>query len=142
MTPYAAAPWRRPRIGVRRTLRPAAGFTLLEVLVALAILAVTLAAASRAAGMSITNSGDLRNRLLATWVAENRIATHLAAQDWMAVGEYSGEEVQGGVQFNWRERVGGTPNVRFRRVEVEVSRADNPAYVLVRRVGFIVLKTN
>ena len=48
------------------------GFTLVEVLVALAILAVALAAASRASAMMADSSSELRERLLAGWVAQNR----------------------------------------------------------------------
>jgi len=56
----------------------AKGFTLIEVLVALAILAIALAAAARASSMSISNSDTLKLRLLANWVAQNRLAEHTA----------------------------------------------------------------
>ena len=51
-----------------------AGFTLIEVLVALAIVSIALMAALRAAGQGTTNVGELRSRLLAGWVAENMLA--------------------------------------------------------------------
>ncbi|MNC92357.1 putative type II secretion system protein I precursor [compost metagenome] len=58
-----------------------AGFTLIEVLVALAIVSIALLAALRAAGQGTTHAGDLRARLLAGWVAENRLAEHRARGD-------------------------------------------------------------
>ena len=51
-------------------------FTLIEVMVALAIVSVALLAALRAAGQGTSNLGDLRTRLLASWVAENVMAEH------------------------------------------------------------------
>ena len=47
------------------------GFTLVEVLVALAIVSIALMAALRAAGQATSASGELRLRLFAGWVAEN-----------------------------------------------------------------------
>lgn len=49
------------------------GFTLLEVLVALAILALALAAGIKAAGSNVDNSAYLRDRTLAHWVAMNKL---------------------------------------------------------------------
>ena len=54
------------------------GFTLVEVLVALAIVSIALMAALRAAGQGTAAAGELRLRLLAGWVAENRLAEHRA----------------------------------------------------------------
>ena len=50
-----------------------AGFTLIEVMVALVIIAVALAAASRSMGITTSNQGHLESRMLATWVAEDAI---------------------------------------------------------------------
>ena len=55
-----------------------AGFTLIEVLVALAIVSIALMSALRAAGQGTNNVGELRSRLLAGWVAENLLAEHRA----------------------------------------------------------------
>lgn len=96
------------------------GFTLIEVLVALAILAIALAAAARASSMSISNSETLKQRLLANWVAQNRLAEHSARHDWPDVGIKTGEAQQGGLSLRWEERVSATPNTRFRRIEVLV----------------------
>lgn len=49
------------------------GFTLIEVMVALVIIAVALAAASRSMGITASNQAYLENKMLATWVAEDVI---------------------------------------------------------------------
>lgn len=53
--------------------RPAAGFTLLEVLVALAIIAFALAATIRLTGQAAANTATLKEKTLAQWVAQNLV---------------------------------------------------------------------
>ncbi|MGH8720276.1 MAG: type II secretion system minor pseudopilin GspI [Burkholderiales bacterium] len=106
------------------------GFTLLEVLVALAILAVALAAAARAASTATDSAGDLKARLLAGWVAQNRLAEHIARRSFPAAGENEGTESQAGFNFRWREIVSETPNPAFRKIEIKVSPADDSDRVL------------
>jgi len=113
------------------------GFTLIEVLVALAILAIALAAAARASSMSISNSYTLKQRLLANWVAQNRLAEHTARRDWPEVGTKSGEMKQGGLPMRWEERVSATPNTRFRRMEIVVYPANAPAHEAARLAGYL-----
>jgi len=72
---------------------------LIEVLVAMAIIAIALLAALRAAGQSTVNVGELRSRLLAGWVAENLLAEHRARGDWLPVGTARGVEREGGTEF-------------------------------------------
>lgn len=96
------------------------GFTLLEILIALAILAIGLAAAMRAIGAASNTSYDLKQRLLAQWVAENRVAEIKARSIWPDVGTSEGEAEQAGQRFVWQQTVTTTPNQAFRRVEVKV----------------------
>lgn len=98
------------------------GFTLVEVLVALAILAVALAAGSRASALMADSSSELRERLLASWVAQNRLAELQARRAWPGTGSREGEAEQGGLTLAWRETVSTTPNAAFRRVEISVGR--------------------
>lgn len=116
---------------------PPQGFTLIEVLVALAILAVALAAAARASSMSLSGSESLKQRLLAGWVAQNRLAEHSARRDWPEVGSTSGEETQGGLPLRWEERVSATPNTGFRRIEIVVFPADRPDHEAARLAGYL-----
>ena len=114
------------------------GFTLLETLVALAILAIALAAVLRVAGAETRNTEELRLRLLADWVAQNRLALHAARGDWLALGFQNGEETQAGVRLEWREEISGTPNPAFRRIEVTVYHPDTPQHPLRKLTGFLV----
>jgi general secretion pathway protein I len=114
------------------------GFTLVEVLVALAIVSIALLAALRAAGQGTAAVGELRSRLLAGWVAENRLAEHRARGDWLALGIGRGTQMQGGVEFVWREEVIATPNPAFRRVDVFVSAPAEEPRALARLTGFVV----
>lgn len=115
-----------------------AGFTLVEVLVALAIISIALLAALRAAGQGTNNVVELRSRLLAGWVAENLLAEHRARGDWPLLGMQQGKEREGGIEFAWREEVIATPNPEFRRVDVFVSAASEESHTLAHFTGFVV----
>jgi general secretion pathway protein I len=113
------------------------GFTLLETLVALAILAIAMAAILRAAGVQIQHTDELRLRVLADWAAQNRLALHAARGDWTETGTQEGEDTQAGVKLQWREEVIITPNPAFRRMEISVYSADDPQHALRKLTGFL-----
>ena len=114
------------------------GFTLIEVLVALAIISIALLAALRAAGQGTANLGELRARVLAGWVAENLLAEHRARGDWLPLGIQRGSEREGDIDFGWREEVVATPHPAFRRVDVFVYAAPGEARALAHLTGFLV----
>ena len=114
------------------------GFTLVEVLVALAIVSVALLSALRAAGQGTSNVEELRSRLLAGWVAENLLAEHRARADWLPLGIQRGTSREGGFDFAWREEIIATPNPSFRRVDVKVFATADDNHVLAHLAGFIV----
>lgn len=101
-----------------RALR--AGFTLLEVLVALVIIGTALAASLRAIGSLTQNSSDLRAAMMATWSAENRLTQIRLAHEWPPLGNRSFACAQGELALRCDERIIATPNPAFRRVEVAV----------------------
>ena len=97
-----------------------AGFTLLEVLVALVIVGVALGASLRAIGSLTQNSNGLRASMMANWSAENRLAQIRLQHEWPAIGKRSFECPQDDMALACEEEVFSTPNPWFRRVEVSV----------------------
>jgi general secretion pathway protein I len=104
----------------RSTLN-ARGFTMIEVLVALAIIAVALAASLRAVGMLANDEGELHRRLLAGWSADNALTEVHLVREWPDIGEQSFDCSQGNLPLTCTERVSATPNPIFRRVEISVT---------------------
>ncbi len=100
--------------------RRAHGFTLLEVLVALVIIGVALAAAMRGALALTGNSVESRRMLLATITAENRLLELRLARTQLTVGQTTTDCPEGGVAFSCEQIVKTTPNPFFRRVELRV----------------------
>ena len=119
----------------RKHIARHAGFTLLETLVALAILAIALAAVLRATGAATNHAGDMRIRLLADWVAQNHLALHAARGDWLPVGIQNGEETQAGIRLLWTEEIINTPNPAFRRIEIRVSDPTEGGDHVLRRLS-------
>ncbi|WP_157721040.1 type II secretion system minor pseudopilin GspI [Burkholderia ubonensis] len=127
----------RPRTG----LAAARGFTMIEVLVALAIIAVALAASIRAVGTLATGSSDLHRRLLASWSADNALAQLRLTHAWPQIGEQSFDCSQANVQLVCTQRVSATPNPVFRRVQISVSTPDSKG-VLAQMVTVVANETS
>ena len=130
---------RRQKINRRGRMPNSAGngFTLVEVLVALAVLTIALAAVMRAMSQSIDTSGNLRDRTIAMWVAQNRLATHQIQHDWPALDTTEGSTDMVGLEWRWREQVmpaPGEPDLRQIHIEVRAASGPQP---LARLIGFL-----
>jgi general secretion pathway protein I len=113
------------------------GFTLIEILVAVAILAVALAATTRAASVATDGALETRHRLLATWAAQNRVAELRARGVFPAAGTTRITAEQAGLALVVDEVVSGTPNPTMMRVDLAVSDARDPARVLERLTAYV-----
>ena len=107
---------------MRRVRASQAGFTLVEVLIALAILSIALAAAMRAASMATVSAEEAKLRTYATWVAQNRAAELSARRVFPSVGIENGAAQMGGITFQWLATSNETPNTAFRKTEIAVTR--------------------
>jgi general secretion pathway protein I len=116
-------------------MRRERGFTLVEVLVALAILGVALTAALRATAAATDSVAEFRQRLLAGWVAENRLAEYSFGL-WPEPGEQEGIAEQAGTRFRWKESVTPTANPVLRRVDVRVYAPGEQQHSLAHLVGY------
>ncbi len=97
------------------------GFTLLEVLVALAILAIAMAAVIQAASDSARTQAILQERTIAGWIAENVIAEQQLENRWPDAGSrFSGETTMAGREWHWSVEVQATPEPDLRRLDVRV----------------------
>ena len=113
------------------------GFTLVEVLVALAVLAIALTAVMRTMAQAIDATATLRERNVALWVAQNRLAEHQMRRDWPAADTKDGDTEIGGVKWFWREQVSTTPEATIRRIEITIRRQADSEETQARLVGYL-----
>lgn len=81
------------------------GFTLIEVLVALVIVALGVAAVTTALVGASSGTSRLRDRALAEWVAADRITETRLAKESPAIGRSEGESLQAGRRWRWRQDI-------------------------------------
>src|SRR2546430_7475318 len=102
---------------MRRDPRTTTGFTLVEILVALAIVAVALAAGMRALAQSADSASTLKARTLALWVAQNRLANAQLVDPWLSIGTSAGNAEQAGAPPVWGGTVVGAPQPAVPKIE-------------------------
>ena len=100
------------------------GFTLVEVLVALAIIAIGMAAVIGALGSSASTVSYLRDKTFAQWVALNQIATLRLSGQMTPVGNSDGDSDFAGRKWHWRREVTATQVPGVVRIDVKVRPAD------------------
>ena len=99
----------------------ARGFTLLEVLVALAITAIALAAGLRAAGVLVDNADRLSDVVSAQWCADNQLTEQRLRRAFPGVGDSDFSCEQLGRSYRGKLVTRPTLNPSFRRVDAVIS---------------------
>ena len=120
----------RPELPPRRGT---IGFTLVEVLVALGIVAIALVAGLKATHALTQNAQRQSDVLLAQLCAENELAKVRLSRQMPSVGDTDVPCEQGRRSFVVQVRVSPTPNPSFRRVDAQV-RADGLALLQISTV--------
>lgn len=116
-------------------MRRPRGFTLVEVLVALGIVAVSLLAGLQATNALTRNASRQADLLLAQLCAENQLIRLRLARQLPGVGDSELNCEQAGRQFVVHLGVRATPNPSFRRVDAQVLEADQPLLRLTTILG-------
>ena len=96
------------------------GFTLLEILVALAVIAIALAAIVGETVQRLGNAARLTDRTLAHWVAMNQVTTQQLSTSWPAVGVTTGSVELANREWFWSLKISATEDADVRRIDVEV----------------------
>lgn len=117
--------------------RRQSGFTLVEILVSLAILSIILGVLVQSAGVATSNAGRLRDRAVAEWVATNRLAELKLASSFPDTGSKSGDEEMLGNTWYWKTIVQKVDDDDLRRVDVEVRRTEDAENPLITIAGFV-----
>ncbi|MFW0758580.1 type II secretion system minor pseudopilin GspI [Pseudomonas sp. H11T01] len=115
---------------MRRPSRQA-GFTLIEVLVALAIIAVAMSAAVRVAGLMTQSNGLLRDRSIALLAAQSRLA-ELRLEGRLPSGFRAVECDQGRLLLRCEQAIGSAQNGRLLQVGLQVFDRSREAPPLAR----------
>jgi general secretion pathway protein I len=116
--------------------RRAAGFTLLEVLVALAVITLALVALVRAAGLSADALARERETTLAAWVAANVIDDLRLGEPFPALGRRDGAMRMGTRDWYWRVEIVASDDPALRRLEVAVYADPARAQPVTSLTGF------
>lgn len=96
------------------------GFTLIEMLVALAIFSLAALALLRLGGATATNSARLESQALAQIVARNIAVETLSDPAPPAFGASQGLAVNGGRRWRWTRVVARSPEARVQQIEINV----------------------
>ncbi len=113
------------------------GFTLVEVLVALSVIAIALAAVLKGASEGASNARYLRDKTFAHWVAMNLVTETQVRGEWPSPGRKEGKAAMGRRDWHWRQIISDTPDANVRRLEVEVRYIEEDEEPVITRIAFI-----
>jgi general secretion pathway protein I len=117
-------------------MRSERGFTLIEVMVALTIVALSLTAVAASMNQMIDAANTMRDRTYASWIAQNKITEMRLSGTIPEVSTTSGELEYGRTDWEWRAVVAETGIENFMRVDIYISHAGSE-YVVRTVTGFI-----
>lgn len=123
----------------RRARTRFAGFTLLEAMIALVIVALGMMAVNTQLNRYVVSVTFIEQKTLASWIASNILTDLSVAPQWPELGATEGEVTFAQRQWLWRAEVSATPVENLRRVDVAIFLvvADNPELRIHTMSGFL-----
>lgn len=116
------------------------GFTLIEVLVAVAVLALSMGVFISGSSQYADQARHIQDKNLALWVARNRLVEFQIAETWPDTGRDDGRATMGGREWVWESEVEESPDPAVRRAEMRVFRiidGEAQSQPLARLTAFI-----
>lgn len=118
------------------------GFTLIEVLIATAVLALALGAFISAGAHYADYARYIHDKTLAQWVARNQLVQYELQTHWPDTGTDEGNVDMGHRRWHWSAEISTSPNPAVRRIDVSVYRIDAQTdqpqtHALVTLSGFV-----
>ncbi len=124
-------------MGHRRASDNTAGFTLLETMIALAIVALGMMAVNAQLNRYVLSAIYIEQKTLASWIASNVLTDLSVRTQWPELGEIEGDVEFAQRQWLWRAEVSETPVETLRRVDVDVFLEDSPDVQIHTMSGFL-----
>ena len=130
--PMAEIAWRDRQVGIKL-----AGFTLLEAMIALAIVALGMMAVNTQLNRYVLSTAYIEQKTLASWIASNILTEFSVRSQWPPLGETEGDVEFAQRQWIWRAEVSATPIDNLRRVDVTIFLDDDPEAQIHTMSGFL-----
>ena len=114
------------------------GFTILEVLIAMAILAVAGVAVTRASSQSLNSLIILQQVTYGSWVAENRLVELQLEDKWPPANNKKGQVEMAGGDWYWQQQVEKVADKSMRKITILVKAQEDdkePLYQLTTFLG-------
>ncbi len=105
------------------------GFSLLELLVAIAILSLAVIPMISSQSAAVKSTSILTEKALAKIVAENALTMFKSTEVPPSPGRHTGNDQQGGFEFNWHANVEYFPAQYLMSVQINVTRVENSGSV-------------
>ncbi|MCJ8319694.1 MAG: type II secretion system minor pseudopilin GspI [Colwellia sp.] len=113
------------------------GFTLLEVLLAMAVFAIAGVALLGAAGNNFANISHLETKMLANWVASNQLVSSSLDQSWPPKNNKKGQVEMAGRAWYWQQKVIKTTDENMRAIVMEVRLTQDNEQALTSLMTYI-----
>ncbi len=113
------------------------GFTLIECLVALFIIAIVLATASRSIGTSLRDVENNYARTVAMWVADNQVNQFYLDGIFPDLGKTKKTVTMANLEFDIEINIVTTNNPYFRKIEISINEKNRPNYQIYKTITFI-----
>lgn len=126
-------------IARRKNPKSAKGFTLIEVIVALGIIATAMAAVMMTVSANVRNATGLKERTIAHWVAMNKMTELiiLNEREWPPLKTTNGSVLMAKHEWFWEQEVEKTEIDTIRRVHVRVRINEEDEFPTMSLVGFV-----
>ena len=118
-------------------MRPASGFTLIEVVVALAVVSLGIIAAFNLIIQISSGFVQMKERTLASWIASNEITRLRLSGEFPGVSQFDGDVEFAGSNYRWQATISETGVEDLRRIAIDVTHVDDQDRIVGRSVGFI-----